>query len=439
MHDLVDYSKTSMATDIPGHNAKLLRDLQRYLGDGGASSFHGNEHLQSLADLLDDNYAGLLNPSPFHGKSRNSSDRYLYLRYKYQYSDCWSDRQAIQTGKVSKYPDLPPLTEEQKLGIFSISDMYDLNEINCLDYWIAASDESNRRWLEADLGHVQSFFENRLVNTIVTMFEHDRLCLLEAVGLVFKSRHDLSLSSAKKTVITKFTNRLLKAGIITNIIQGIKVGLVEKLSFRSIDFIQECLLLLADDYFICTYLVQLTVHEYEELVSAIQSISEILSVSRVPEKNDWKLNSVLVVLQVSQISVLEQRETLYDRQESNLSATSESKNEGNTLYQIARSKDGLEGLKTGCKGVKGVSCLAHAVLRQPMVDAERADITDVIWFMQEAYQLRAYSYLRLCIVPSLQSRGVGNGDIQPLLCGVISQLLMVRDARWLPHFFVNFA
>jgi hypothetical protein len=336
-------------------------------------------------------------------------------------------RQAIQSGKVPKYPELPPLSEEQRLGIFSISDMYDLNEISCLDYWIAASDENNRRWLEEDLGQTQSYFEHRLVNTVVTMYEHDRLCLLEAVGLIFKSRHDLNLSAAKQRAITRLTNRLLQAGIITNIIYAIKVGLVEKISFRSIDFIRECLLLLADDCFISTYLVQLTTNEYEELVSAIQSVSEIITVSHLPDKNDWKLNTVLVVLQVTQISVLEQRATFYDRQDSSnlLASSSDSKSEGNSLYQQARSKDGLDSHWPGCKGIKGVSCIAHAVLRQPMVDAERADIADVIWFMQEAYQLRAYSYLRLCIIPALQSRGVGNRDIQPLLCGVVSQLLLV--------------
>jgi hypothetical protein len=68
---------------------------------------------------------------------------------------------------------------------------------------------------------------------------------------------------------------------------------------------------------------------------------------------------------------------------------------------------------------KGFACLAHAVLRQPYVETGECPRADVIWFLQQASSLRGYSYVRLCLLPVLQTSFY---DDQELLSFMISLL-----------------
>lgn len=310
------------------------------------------------------------------------------------------------------------------MGILTVSDVCHANELSCLDYWISASDQNTRRWLEQDLDEIPGTYENQLSSTVITLIEHDRLSLLEAMSVLFKARHDSNLSQVKKNVVKYFTNRLIKLGIISQLIQALVKGCTDRKLYRSTTFVRECLMLLAENLFLASYKVHVTLREYESLIDFIQQLSEIVSSDQSTDKTseDWRLYPMLAILQVTQISVLEQTCELYDRD----AKEEDSYDIGNRLYQTAESQDGLDRPWKGGKGVKGVGCLAHAILRQPLVDIGRADSSEVIWFFKEAYQNRAYSYIRLCLIPLIQSRNVGHVDIQPLLCSVLNEFFRVR-------------
>lgn len=308
-----------------------------------------------------------------------------------------------------------------------MSDKYNVNEIICLDYWISVSDAKVRRWLEDELHEEVGTYESQLANVAATLFEHDRLSILEALGLLFKSRHDTSLSPAKKDVIVRFTNSLLNDEIIFRLLQGINRGLTDRALCRPVGFTRDCLGLLTENLFLVSYQVQTSQSEYESLLSTIQAFSEAVSADMASDKTseDYKLYSVLALLQVTQMVVLDQTSYLHDR---NLPEDS-SPVIGNKLYQNSESRDGLDLSWKGAKGVKGVAHLAHAILRQPLIDLERAPTTDVIWFLKEASQYRGYSYLRLCLIPAIQSRSIGSVDIQPLICGVLNEFIRVRPSE----------
>jgi hypothetical protein len=333
-------------------------------------------------------------------------------------------RQNLSQGRVAKYPQLPALSDQQKAGICEMSDIYNVNEIICLDYWISVSDAKVRRWLEDELREETGTYESQLSNAAATLFEHDRMSMLEALGLLFKSRHDTGLSPAKKDVVVRFTNKLIGKEAIFRLLQAINRGLSDRAT-RPARFTRDCLGLLAEDLFLASYLVQVSQSEYESLSSILQAVSELVAADATHDKSeDYKLFSLLALLQVTQMAVLDQTSYLYDR---NL-PDDVTPVIGNALFQSSESRDGLDSNWKGAKGVKGLAHLAHAILRQPLVDLERAPITDVIWFLQEASSYRGYSYMRLCLVPAIQSRAIGSVDIQPLLCGVMNEFIMVRRA-----------
>jgi hypothetical protein len=76
-----------------------------------------------------------------------------------------------------------------------------------------------------------------------------------------------------------------------------------------------------------------------------------------------------------------------------------------------------------CDGAKGFACLCFAVLRQPEVDIDHAPASDVEWFLLEACQMRAYSYIRLCMLPVLQAAYLHDKETSLFYVVILCELL----------------
>eukprot|EP01034_Spumella_vulgaris_P030531 gene30531-37768_t len=88
-----------------------------------------------------------------------------------------------------------------------------------------------------------------------------------------------------------------------------------------------------------------------------------------------------------------------------------------------------------CEGAKGFACLAYAVLRQPVVDTDAAPAMDVEYFLYNACISRAYSYIRLVILPVLQTSYVQDRDTSIFYVQVLCELLTsLSNVFCSPHY-----
>ena len=162
-----------------------------------------------------------------------------------------------------------------------------------------------------------------------------------------------------------------------------------------------CLRKICDCLFFMFYGTQILEDEVRSLVVLIKTISDSLVDTETPEIiEDWKSSAyaVLSVLQLTHVSALDQANSLLQRAVDDIKP---SEDDVNALRQVPGSREGLD-MTWRSKGAKGLACLANAVLRQPSVDCNTAPAADVVWFLKEAADMRAYSYIRLCLLPVLQ-------------------------------------
>ena len=141
---------------------------------------------------------------------------------------------------------------------------------------------------------------------------------------------------------------------------------------------------------------------------------------------DWypSLYSLLVILQLAHVCAMQQTTYLLSRHVDYSQYHSiDDLEEGNNLPQSAGSRCGLEVGQWRCDGARGFTCLSFAVFRQPEVDAGRAPAADVEWFLHAACRLRAYSYIRLCILPVLRAAYLHDKERGVFYATVLCELL----------------
>lgn len=173
------------------------------------------------------------------------------------------------------------------------------------------------------------------------------------------------------------------------------------------------------------------------LTLVICELSNTLSQEDTPGLADaWKtqLFPALATLQTTQISCFTQADSPSDPlklRDRNVYYppyyTDESSSAGdiqpyNSCKHLPRDFEGTA-WRGESRVVQGVTCLTAAVLLQSWVDIDQAEKTHVEHFFQQAAKLRAYSYLRLCLLPALQSSVAGSEDSQPLYADVLYRLL----------------
>lgn len=197
------------------------------------------------------------------------------------------------------------------------------------------------------------------------------------------------------------TNTLYKGSVGLNIMKSIRDGVSHlKIAeeYRSTDI---CLRRMAECLFFMYYGTQIEEDEVRGIVDLIKSLSESLVDTSAPEMvEEWKTSAfaVLSILQMTHVSALDQFNSLLLRNADDMLSTED---DINALKQTPGSREGMD-LIWRSRGAKGLACLANAVLRQPAVDSNEAPAADVVWFLKEASNMRAYSYIRLCLLPVLQ-------------------------------------
>ncbi len=270
------------------------------------------------------------------------------------------------------------------------------------------------------------------------------------------------------------TNTMLKNGLVNTLISSIRDDILtycKKGTSATVQNEQQPTADLATIrqkaeivFFIC-YQTQLEESEASSLINLIKILSDMLvseSADAQPQQSmplgfgqppgassgdvDWgpPVYSLLVILQLAHVGALQQTTYLLPRhvdysqaQYQHCRSIEEVVEVGNTLPQTPGSRCGLDIAHPShnaharsaankdwqCDGAKGFSCLAFAVLRQPEVDADHAPASDVEWFLHEACRLRAYSYIRLCMVPVLQAAYLQDKETSLFYVAVLSELL----------------
>eukprot|EP01038_Epipyxis_sp_PR26KG_P004681 gene4681-6575_t len=169
----------------------------------------------------------------------------------------------------------------------------------------------------------------------------------------------------------------------------------------------------AEILFFIFYQTQILPDEITMLTNLVRILSDLLvspphSISTQEELNilsEWHspLYLLIVILQLTHVCALQQTTTLFLRDvDYNIHSLAESE-EGNNLQQSIGSKEGMDKDTWLCHGVRGFACLAYAILKQPEVDINKLPAADVEYFLHEACTHRAYSYIRLCLLPVLRT------------------------------------
>jgi len=287
---------------------------------------------------------------------------------------------------------------------------------------------------------------------------------------LMKSRSGEAVLKSEGRQLLNETNVLLKNGLMNNLLSSIKED-VTKYCKKSptpaaptdqpVTNLATIRLKAEIVFFIC-YQSQLEEPEARALIELIKFLSDMLvSESVEPQQQsqqlglggqslgqaaevDWgpPVYSLLVILQLAHVGALQQTTYLLPRdvdysqaQYQNCRSIEDVVEVGNTLPQTPGSRCGMDAPHSPrspapaaskdwqCDGAKGFACLAFSVLRQPDVDSDKAPASDVEWFLHEACRLRAYSYIRLCMVPVLQAAYLQDKETSLFYVAVLCELL----------------
>lgn len=180
-------------------------------------------------------------------------------------------------------------------------------------------------------------------------------------------------------------------------------------------------------FFIC-YQTQIESGELTQLVALVKGLSNKLVKSddfQSAPHLDWQapLFTLLVILQLTLVCALQQTTYLLSRHTDYSQMSVEDVEVGNNLPQRAGDRHHMDDNDWLCAGAKGFCCMAFAVLRQPEVDMDNLPAADVEWFLHEASRLRAYSYIRLCVLPVIQCATLQNKSTGLFYMSVLCELM----------------
>ena len=164
----------------------------------------------------------------------------------------------------------------------------------------------------------------------------------------------------------------------------------------------------ADILFCMFYGTQIEDAEVHGLIDLLRFVSELLmdtglpvaEVTVRPTDENWKTcaYAILAILQMTHAAALDQFVPLLLRSEDDVPTMGPDNGDLNRVKQTI----GMN-IPWRSKGAQGLACLVNAVLRQPLVDSNEVPSAEVIKLLIQASELRAYSYIRLCLLPILQT------------------------------------
>jgi Nuclear pore complex scaffold, nucleoporins 186/192/205 len=255
---------------------------------------------------------------------------------------------------------------------------------------------------------------------IISKRRPNRRLTLDALLFLLKSRYNTNLHATVRRMVIRQTNTLYREGLGINLMKSVTNGLNHLRNPTQFMLMDSCLRKVSECLFFMYYGTQIEEFEVSSLIDVMKSTSDILVDTVTPGiVEEWKTSaySILAVLQMTHIAALDQFNTLLLRANDDINTSEDGIN---TLKLPRESKGGLD-VVWRSKGAKGLACLANAVLQQPAVDNNEAPASDVIWYLKEASENRAYSYIRLCVLPLLQCSYLG--DDEHFYISVLCELL----------------
>lgn len=236
---------------------------------------------------------------------------------------------------------------------------------------------------------------------------------LELILLKMKERNERDMDSYQKQQLLKETSDMLKNDLVSQLISSIKKNVDVFFADRAptdpqpeVDL--SVLRKQAEILFFIFSKSQINKRESIALLDLIRHVSTLVvpeDIEESEEKAKWKSPAygVVVILQLAHVCALQQTSYLFSRDVDYSDMRSvDHLDVGNSLENESESRHGMDTDFWSCAGAKGFACLVLAVFRQPEVDCDRAPPADVEWFLFEACRMRAYSYIRLCMIPVLQ-------------------------------------
>ena len=146
-----------------------------------------------------------------------------------------------------------------------------------------------------------------------------------------------------------------------------------------------------------------------------------LSTSQSQGQGEESVISALILLQLTQVRIMSHQIVLLDR---NMNRFPYGSNEiGNSLPQY----DSTEGLdqRWDTEIVQAFTCLVYGVFRLPMVELQTGGISssNMIWFIGQASTLRAFSYMKLCMIPFIRTAFTDETLQEMLMSSLVCDLL----------------
>jgi len=321
----------------------------------------------------------------------------------------------------------------------------DLNEMECLRYWIAAKIE-----LEVE-GKIYNTFYNTKDICIKAkeLYRFEQIYELSILLTLLKKRNDyyndfktnenqFDLEYRIQERIIKQTNVLINQGIFTQIIENIKIGAsyipkyfkvhddeqLQKMIEAKYDHCLILLKTLVRCIFRITTNTQLIYEEAKQLRDTIRDFSaSIVDNNKGFNFDDDQIESSMikpygffVMLQLSLVNAWNQDENFFLRNQNFYPFKSEDEEEfenelNRQIKKISKHNDehnehGKENLHQNwtCNGVRGFLSLIFATVHSTKCELDdRSEVTDMFWFFNVARKTRAYTYIRLCILPVLQT------------------------------------
>ena len=246
-------------------------------------------------------------------------------------------------------------------------------------------------------------------------------CDLEALWHLIRSRANYTQYPHLSRSIISETNKLYKQGLGNKLFSFIRGGLTKLKETCEKDkaFVvigssfDINLRKAADILFFMFYGTQIEDSEVHGMIDLLRFVSELLMDTGLPvaegseEVETWKTcaYAVLSILQMAHAASLDQFVSLLLRTIDDVPSNGRENADLNLVTQAI----GID-IPWRSKGAKGLACLVNAVLRQPLVDNNEIPAAEVIKLLIQASELRTYSYIRLCLLPVLQSDHVQDND-----------------------------
>ena len=262
-------------------------------------------------------------------------------------------------------------------------------------------------------------FATDLDKHVLTSSCNGQRCDLDALRILIRSRdkecYDIQSPHLYKLIISE-TNKFYRQGLGNKLIAFIRAGVIKLKETCEKDkaFVvpgssfDTNLRKAADLLFFMFYGTQIEDTEVHGLVDLLRFLSELLMDTGLPvsegslEVENWKTcaYAILAILQMTHAASLDQFNPLLLRTEDDIPSNGRENGDLNLVKQAI----GINAsVNWRSKGAKGLACLVNAVLRQPLVDSNEVPTGEVIGLLIQASELRVYSYIRLCLLPILQT------------------------------------